>query len=195
MALFFEHVLSLPPAFHSESHSGRVLKIMLGGVDSLFGVWLSFFREHLATFVAILILLPLSLVLNWRLGLLLVVLIAVFARAHRAGHLAHRDSAQGQVEEYHSRLATRAGDALGNVPLIHSYVRLAAEARALAYTMRRVLVAQYPVLNLWAMVSVLTRAASTITVIAIFVLGTWLNLQRPGDASARSSASWASPRC
>ena len=180
MALFFEHVLSLPPAFHSESHSGRVLKIMLGGVDSLFGVWLAFFREHLATFVAILILLPLSLVLNWQLGLLLVVLIAIFG-VLTGLVIARTEKAQSQVEEYHSRLATRAGDALGNVPLIHSYVRLAAEARVLAYTMRRVLVAQYPVLNLWAVVSVLTRAASTITVIAIFVLGTWLNLQ--GKAS------------
>jgi ATP-binding cassette, subfamily B, beta-glucan exporter len=176
MAQYFEHVLSLPPAYHSSSHSGRVLKIMLSGVDSLFGVWLAFFREHLATFVAILVLLPLSLFLNWRLGLLLVVLIIVFA-ALTALVIARTEKAQGQVEEYHSRLATRAGDALGNVPLIHSYVRLAAEARALAYTMRRVLAAQYPVLNLWAIVSVLTRAASTITVIAIFLLGTWLNLR------------------
>ncbi|QLH39822.1 MAG: glucan ABC transporter ATP-binding protein/ permease [Defluviicoccus sp.] len=180
MALFFEHVLSLPTAFHSESHSGRVLKIMLSGVDSLFGVWLAFFREHLATFVAILVLLPLSLSMNWRLGLLLVVLIAAFA-VLTALVIARTERRQGKVEEYHARLATRAGDALGNVPLIHSYVRLAAEARALAYTMRRVLAAQYPVLNLWALVSVLTRAASTITVVSIFLLGTWLNLR--GQAS------------
>ena len=180
MATFFEHVLSLPPSFHSQSHSGRVLKIMLGGVDNLFGIWLAFFREHLATFIAILVLLPLSLFLNWRLGLLLIVLIAIFA-VLTALVISRTEKAQGQVEEYHSRLATRAGDALGNVPLIHSYVRLAAEARALAYTMRRVLVAQYPVLNLWAVVSVLTHAASTITVIAIFLLGTWLNLR--GQAS------------
>jgi ATP-binding cassette, subfamily B, beta-glucan exporter len=176
MALFFEHVLSLPPSFHNQSHSGRVLKIMLGGVDNLFGIWLAFFREHLATFIAILVLLPLSLSLNWRLGVLLIVLIAIFA-ALTVLVISRTEKAQGQVEEYHSRLATRAGDALGNVPLIHSYVRLAAEARALAYTMRRVLVAQYPVLNLWAVVSVLTHAASTITVIAIFLLGTWLNLR------------------
>jgi len=180
MSLFFEHVLSLPPAYHSESHSGRVLKVMLSGVDSLFGVWLAFFREHLATFVAILVLLPLSLALNWRLGLLLVVLIAVFA-VLTVLVVGRTERAQGQVEEYTSRLAMRAGDALGNVPLIHSYVRLAAEARTLAYTMRRLLAAQYPVLNLWAVVSVLTRASSTITVIAIFLLGTWLNLQ--GKAS------------
>ncbi len=173
MAMYFQHVLTLPASYHSTSHSGRLLKIMLGGVDNLFGVWLAFFREHLATFVALLILLPLSLSLNWRLGLLLVVLIAVFAILTTLV-IGRTETAQAAVEEYHSRLAMRAGDAFGNVSLIHSYVRLAAEARALTFAMSRVLAAQYPVLNLWAVVSVLTRAASTITVIAIFVLGTWL---------------------
>jgi ATP-binding cassette subfamily B protein len=180
MALYFGHVLTLSPAYHSESHSGRLLKVMLAGVDNLFGVWLAFFREHLATFVAVLILLPLSLWMNWRLGLLLVFLIVVFAVLTTLV-ISRTQKAQGQVEEYHSKLATRAGDALGNIPLIHSYVRLAAEARTLRYVMRRVLAAQYPVLNFWALVSVLTRASSTIAVIAIFVLGTWLNLR--GQAS------------
>jgi ATP-binding cassette subfamily B protein len=175
MHSYFQHVLSLPPSYHTESHSGRLLKVMLQGVDSLFGIWLAFFREHLSTFVAILVLLPLSLFLNWRLGLLLVVLIAVFA-VLTTMVISRTEKAQGAVEEYHSRLAMRAGDALGNVPLIHSFTRLAAEARSLAFIMRRVLVAQYPVLNLWAMVSVLTRAASTITVISIFLLGTWLTV-------------------
>src|SRR5204862_2266030 len=46
---------------------------------------------------------------------------------------------------------------------------------------RRPLEAQYPVLNWWALLSVLTRAASTVTVIMIFVLGTWLYTQ--GEAS------------
>ena len=32
-----------------------------------------------------------------------------------------------QVEEYHSELASRAGDALGNIHLIQSFVRLGAE--------------------------------------------------------------------
>ncbi len=175
MALYFQHVLGLPPAYHTEVHSSRLLKVMLQGVDTLFGIWLSFFREHLATFVAILVLLPFSLVLNWRLGLLLVALITTFA-VLTALVIARTEKAQGAVEEYHSRLAMRAGDALGNVSLIHSFTRLAAEARSLSFIMRRVLVAQYPVLNLWAAVSVLTRAASTITVIAIFMVGTWLTL-------------------
>jgi ATP-binding cassette subfamily B protein len=189
MRRFFGHVLTLSPTYHSQSHSGRLMKIMLTGVDHLFGVWLAFFREHLATFVALLILLPLSLSLNWRLGLLLVLLIIAFAGL--TSFVVNRtEKAQGVVEEYHSRLAMRAGDALGNIPLIHSYVRLSAEMRTLGFVMRRVLAAQYPVLNLWALMSVLTRSASTITIIAIFVLGTYLNLQ--GRASVGEIVTFSS---
>ena len=82
MATFFEHVLVLPFAFHHSQHSGRLLKVMLTGVDHLFGIWLSFFRENLATFVALFIMLPLSLFMNWRLGSLLIVLILFFAVAN-----------------------------------------------------------------------------------------------------------------
>jgi ATP-binding cassette subfamily B protein len=176
MALYFEHVLSLPAAFHSTTHSGTLLKVMLNGTDNLFGLWLAFFREHLSTFVAVLALLPLSLYLNWRLGLLLIALIAVFA-AVSAIVVAKTETAQGKVESYHSELAARAGDALGNVVLVQSFVRLALEARELAAVMERLLKAQYPVLNLWALMTVLSRMASTITIIAIFVLGSWLHLQ------------------
>ena len=70
----------LPAAFHSATHSGTLLKIMLAGTDNLFGLWLAFFREHLSTFVAVLALLPLSLYLNWRLGLLLIALILLCVR-------------------------------------------------------------------------------------------------------------------
>lgn len=175
MALYFEHVLSLPAAFHSGTHSGTLLKVMLNGADNLFGLWLAFFREHLSTFVAVLALLPLSLYLNWRLGLLLIALIVVFALVS-AIVVAKTEKAQGRVEAYHSELAARAGDALGNVVLVQSFVRLALEARDLAAVMERLLKAQFPVLNLWALMTVLSRMASTITIIAIFMLGSWLHL-------------------
>ena len=180
MARYFEHVLVLPFAFHNAQHSGRLLKIMLTGVDHLFGIWLSFFRENLATFVALFVMLPLSLFMNWRLGLLLIVLIAFFAIAN-AFVVGKTDRLQAEVEEYHSQLAGRAGDALGNIHLIQSFVRLAAETGEMKRIMRDTLAAQYPVLNWWALLSVLTRAASTVTVILIFVLGTWLYTR--GEAS------------
>src|SRR5689334_6606644 len=173
MATFFEHVLVLPFAFHHGQHSGRLLKIMLTGVDHLFGIWLSFFRENLATFVALFIMLPLSLFMNWRLGLLLIVLILFFATAN-AFVVGRTDRLQQQVEDRHSELAGRAGDALGNIHLIQSFVRLAAETREINRIIGETLAAQYPVLNWWALLSVLTRTASTVTVILIFVLGTWL---------------------
>ncbi|QQS13767.1 MAG: glucan ABC transporter ATP-binding protein/ permease [Rhodospirillales bacterium] len=175
MARYFEHVLALPFAFHNEQHSGRLLKIMLQGVDNLFGLWLSFFREHLATGVALFVMLPLSLFMNWRLGLLLIALILFFAVAN-AWIVARTDRLQHKVEEFHSDLAGRAGDALGNVHLIQSFVRLSHETRMLHETIRELLTVQFPVLNWWAVLSVLTRAASTLTVLAIFVTGTWLHL-------------------
>src|SRR3984893_16771405 len=60
---YFEHVLQLPLAFHGAQHSGRLMKIMLQGTDALWGLWLAFFREHLAAFVSLFVLLPLSLLI------------------------------------------------------------------------------------------------------------------------------------
>ncbi len=173
MARYFEHVLALPAAFHVETHSGTLIKVMLGGADSLFGLWLAFLREHLSTFVALILLVPLSLWLNWRLAILLIVLACIFAVLATLV-IGRTQRSQEAVNAYHSELAGRAGDALGNVMLIQSYVRLALEAKQLADLMGRLLQAQFPVLNWWALVTVLTRASSTITVILIFVLGAWL---------------------
>jgi ATP-binding cassette subfamily B protein len=176
MSRFFEHVLRLPLSFHGDTHSGRLLKIMLTGADNMFWVWLGFFREHMTTFVITLVLLPLTLVLNWRLAILLILLAVVFAVA--AALVIHRtQTAQGTVEGHHAALAATAGDALSNVVVVQSYTRLADEAAAFGDTVSKLLAAQFPVLSWWAVLTVLTRASATITVILIFVLGTWLNLR------------------
>ncbi|BBK38189.1 beta-(1--_2)glucan export ATP-binding/permease protein NdvA [Allostella sp. ATCC 35155] len=180
MRNFFEHVLQLSVAFHTRTHSGRLLKIMLQGSDHLFGLWLAFFREHLATFVSLIVLLPLALWLNWRLGLLLVGLIVVFCSL-TVFVVRRAEAAQTEVESQHSELAERTGDALANVLLIQSFVRLAAEVRQLGDVMQRLLAAQFPVLNWWALATILAQSTSTVTVIAIFLLGTALHLE--GKAS------------
>lgn len=170
---FFEHVLQLPPAFHDATHSARLLKIMLTGTDHLFAVWLGFFREHFANFIALFVLMPLTIFLNWRLALLLIALVTLFALV--TGAVIHRThSLQWEVERYHSDLAQRAGDALGNVVLIQSFVRLGAEVRALREVADRLLAAQFPVLGWWALLTVLTRAASTVATLSIFALGAFL---------------------
>jgi ATP-binding cassette subfamily B protein len=176
MANFFEHVLTLPLSFHVNTHSGRVLKVMLDGAAGMQWLMLSFFREHFASFIALLVLLPLSLLYNWRLGLLLVVLLGIFT-VLTAAVLRKTETMQGSVERYHSSLAEHASDALGNVPVIQSFTRVETEARALRGIIDQLLAAQTPVLSWWALAAVATRASATLTILAVFLLGTWLNLQ------------------
>jgi glucan exporter ATP-binding protein len=174
---YFEHVLELPLAFHGDVHSGRLMKIMLQGTDALWSLWIAFFRDHLAAFVSFLVLLPLSLVLNWRLGLLLMALCAIFAGL-TAFVLRKTESMQGSVEQHYSELAERASDTLGNVALVHSFARVEAEVSELKAVVDRLLAAQIPVLSWWALIAVLTRAATTITILSIILLGAWLFAQR-----------------
>ena len=176
MGRFYRHVLYLPLSFHGEAHSGRLLKIMLSGADNMFWTWLGFFREHLTTFVMVAALLPLTLALNWRLAVLLILLSAVFAAA-AAFAIDRTQTGQGMVEDQQAALAAGAGDALSNVMVVQSFVRLADEAATFGDRVSRLLAAQYPVLTWWAALSVLTRASSTVTVILIFVLGTLLHLR------------------
>jgi glucan exporter ATP-binding protein len=173
---YFNHVLHLPLAYHSGTHSGRLMKVMLQGADSLWGLWLSFFRDHFAAFVSLIVLLPIAVYMNWQLGLLLVALLIVFALII-AYVWRQTESLQRGVEGIHSDLAERASDALGNIALIQSFTRIEAEVSNLRDVATRVIKAQMPVLTWWAIVSVLTRSATTITIIAIFVVGTWLHIQ------------------
>jgi ATP-binding cassette subfamily B protein len=175
MSRYFEHVLALPLSFHGDVQSGRLMKVMLAGSDHIFATWLSFFREHLTTFFAVAVLLPLTLWMNWRLGLLLIALVIVFAILV-AYVISKTDRAQSEVERYQTELAGNAQDALSNIVVVQSFTRLNSEARIFGDIVRNVLDHQFPVLNWWAVVTVMTRAASTLTVIAIFILGTVLHL-------------------
>jgi ATP-binding cassette subfamily B protein len=175
MALYFEHVLQLPLSYHSSVHSGRLMKVMLEGAQGMFSLWLSFFRENCASLAALVIMLPLSLVVNWRLALMLIVLVVLFG-CMTAFVLRKTETLQRSVEEHNSSLAERASDALGNVPVIQSFTRVEDEVRAVRELINRVLVAQMPVLSWWALAAVGARTAATLTLLGIFLLGIWLHL-------------------
>ncbi|HEY7231054.1 MAG TPA: glucan ABC transporter ATP-binding protein/ permease [Pseudolabrys sp.] len=170
---YFEHVLQLPLAYHGHTHSGRLMKVMLQGTDTLWSFWLGFFREHLAAFISLFILVPLSLAINWRLAILLIVLCVVFA-VLTALVIHKTETMQNVVQTHHSDLAERASDALGNIALVQSFARVETEVTALKSVSERLLAAQFPVLSWWAIATVLTRASTTLTVLAIIVLGSWL---------------------
>ena len=173
---YVEHVLHLPLAQLTKTHSGRLIKIMLQGTDTLWWLWLSFFREHLAAIVSLFILVPVALYINWRLALVLIALCLVF------GFLTHfilrkTQALQQQIEGHHSDLAELTSDTLSNIALVQSFARIQIEMKSLQQISQRVLGAQFPVLSWWAVVTVLTRAATTISILCIIVLGVWLFTQ------------------
>ncbi len=170
---YFEHVLQLPLSFHGGVHSGRLMKVMLSGTDTLWWLWLGFFRQHLAALVSIMVLLPLAIYLNWRLGLLLVGLSLLFAGL-TVFILRKTEAMQKSVERYYSDLAERASDTIGNVAVVQSFTRVEAEVNGLRQVIERLLGAQMPVLSWWALVSTLTKASTTLTMLAILVLGLYL---------------------
>src|SRR5262249_6614996 len=78
---------------------------------------------------------------------------------------------QRSVERYYSDLAEHASDALGNVALVQSFTRVELEVHAMRNVAERLLGAQIPILSWWALVSTLTRTATTLTMLAILILG------------------------
>jgi ATP-binding cassette, subfamily B, beta-glucan exporter len=173
---YFEHIMQLPLTFHTGIHSGRLMKVMLQGTDALWRLWLGFFREHFAAIMSLIVLLPLSLYLNWRLAILLFVLCVIFTVLTTIV-VRKTYSMQSQVEQHFSDLAARASDALGNVALVQSFVRVDAEVQDLRSVAGKLLSVQLPVLSWWAIVSVMTRASTTVTILAIFVVGIVLHGQ------------------
>jgi ATP-binding cassette subfamily B protein len=167
---YFEHILQLPLSFHTGTHSGRLMKVMITGTNTLWGLWLSFFREHFTSFVSLFILMPLTLFLNWRYGLLLILLCCIFA-CLIAFVLRRTEKLQSKVETFYTDQAERTSDTLGNIALIQSFARIDMEVDAMRRVGTELLGAQMPVLWWWALATVLTRASTTITMLLILVVG------------------------
>src|ERR1700730_6292812 len=173
---YFDHIMQLPLSFHSGMHSSRLMKVMLNGTDSLWRLWLGFFREHFAAIMSLVVLLPLSLYINWRLAILLFALCVVFT-VLTTFVVRKTYGLQSEVETHYGDLSARASDALGNVALVQSFVRIDAEVQGLRFVADKLLSVQMPVLSWWALVTVITRASTTITVLAIFTVGIALHQQ------------------
>jgi ATP-binding cassette, subfamily B, beta-glucan exporter len=173
---FFDHVLQLPMLFHGESHSGRLMKVMLAGTDALWVLWLDFFRDSFAAGATLVVLLPLAIYLNWPLGLMMLVIAVIFGAL--TGLVIYKtETLQRTVERHYSDLAERASDTLGNIALVQGFARVEAEVTGLRTIADDLLAAQIPVLSWWAVIAVLTRASTTLTLLGIFLVGVWLHFQ------------------
>jgi len=172
----FEHAIVLPISYHAEKGSGAVVRTILAGTDALFWNWLSFLREQFVAFVGLIVLVPTAVYMNAQMAVILAALAVVYVLANV--YVARRTSKdQAAVEQYHNNVYGRVGDVLGNVTVVQSYARFASEMQAMRTIMAELLMAQYPVLTWWGLLTVLTRTAATITVVAIYAVGALLVAQ------------------
>ena len=176
LGLAFEHAIVLPIGYHAEKGSGAVVRTILAGTDALFWNWLSFLREQFVAFVGLVVLIPTAVHMNAMMALILAALAVIYVLANV--YVARRTSKdQAAVEQYHNNVYGRVGDVLGNVTVVQSYARFASEMQAMRTIMAELLMAQYPVLTWWGLLTVLTRTAATITVVAIYAVGALLVAQ------------------
>nr|WP_232473998.1 ATP-binding cassette domain-containing protein [Sphingomonas sp. MA1305] len=117
--------------------------------------------------------LPIAMLTNWRLALVLVALLVVYALVNLIV-MQHTARGQAQVETRFTDLSGQLGDLLGNVSVLQSFLAVPGELRQVKTSLHDLLHAQYPVLNWWALSAVLTRGASSIAIVAIFGVGSML---------------------
>jgi ATP-binding cassette subfamily B protein len=180
MSVAFERALTLPISYHAERGTGAVVRTILAGTDSLFWTWLSFLREQLTAFIGIVFLIPTAIRIDPTMAAILGALASIYLLLNL---MVLRKTSAGQtaVEQYHNTVYGRVGDVLGNVTVVQSYSRMAAEMQAMRDIINELLAAQYPVLTWWGVLTVLTRAAATITMVAVFAFGSVLAAR--GDVS------------
>lgn len=166
----FGRIISMPLAWHHQRGTSNALHTLLRASETLFGLWLEFMRTHLATIVALSMLLPTALSMDWRLSSVLIVLGIVYWIIGRTV-MNRTKEGQASVEGHYHTVFSHVSDSISNVTVLHSYNRIEAETKALKGFTERLIAAQFPVLDWWALASALNRMASTISMLIILVIG------------------------
>jgi glucan exporter ATP-binding protein len=169
----FGRIISMPLSWHTQRGTSNALHTLLRACETLFGLWLEFMRQHLATAVALTLLVPTAFVMDVRLSLVLVVLGVLYVVVGKFV-MTRTKEGQASVEDHYHTVFSHVSDSISNVSVVHSYNRIEAETRELKNFTQKLISAQLPVLDWWALASALNRMASTISMMAILVIGTFL---------------------
>ncbi|SIR40712.1 ATP-binding cassette, subfamily B [Rhizobium sp. RU20A] len=169
----FGRIISMPLSWHSQRGTSNALHTLLRACETLFALWLEFMRTHLATAVALVLLVPTAFAMDYRLSIVLVVLGISYVIVGKVVMDKTRDG-QAAVENHYHTVFSHVSDSISNVSVVHSYNRIEAETRELKKFTERLISAQFPVLDWWALASALNRIASTISMMVILIIGTFL---------------------
>jgi ATP-binding cassette, subfamily B, beta-glucan exporter len=169
----FAKIISMPLSWHHQRGTSNALHTLLRAGETLFGLWLEFMRTHLATAVALALLIPTAFSMDVRLTSVLIVLAVLYVIIGKTV-MNRTKEGQASVESHYHTVFSHVSDSISNVSVLHSYNRIEAETRALKEYATKLLSAQYPVLDWWALAGALNRIASTLSMLVILVIGTLL---------------------
>jgi ATP-binding cassette subfamily B protein len=169
----FSRIISMPLGWHHQRGTSNALHTLLRACETLFGLWLEFMRNHLSTVIALTLLVPTAMSMDLRLSAVLIVLGIAYWLIGRVVMSRTKDG-QASVENHYHTVFSHVSDSISNVSVLHSYNRIEAETKALKSFADRLLEAQYPVLDWWAIASALNRMASTIAMMVVLIIGTLL---------------------
>ncbi|MBY3028928.1 glucan ABC transporter ATP-binding protein/ permease [Rhizobium leguminosarum] len=169
----FGRIISMPLGWHHQRGTSNALHTLLRACETLFGLWLEFMRNHLSTVIALALLIPTAMSMDLRLSAVLMVLAIAYWLIGRVVMSRTKDG-QASVENHYHAVFSHVSDSISNVSVLHSYNRIEAETRALKSFADRLLEAQYPVLDWWAIAGALNRMASTIAMMVVLIIGTML---------------------
>ncbi|TIX35550.1 MAG: glucan ABC transporter ATP-binding protein/ permease, partial [Mesorhizobium sp.] len=169
----FERVITMPLAWHHQRGTSNSLHTLLRAVETLFSLWLEFMRQHLSTVVALVLLVPTALSMDIRMSMVLLALGALYVGI---GRLVMRRTRAGQasVERHFHQVFAHVSDSVSNVAVLQSYNRIGHETDALKRYVKNLLDAQYPVLDWWALANALHRLSSTISMMVVLLIGSYL---------------------
>ncbi len=169
----FERVITMPLSWHHQRGASNALHTLLRAVETLFSLWLEFMRQHLATAVALLLLIPTALSLDIRMSMVLIALGAAYVLI---GRLVMKKTNDGQraVERHYHNVFAHVTDSVSNVAVLQSYNRIGHETKALREHVSELLKVQNPVLDWWALASAMHPLASTISMMVVLMIGALL---------------------
>ncbi|MCO6390188.1 glucan ABC transporter ATP-binding protein/ permease [Aliihoeflea aestuarii] len=166
----YENMITMPLSWHSKRGTSYSLHTLLRGVEAMFSLWLEFMRQHLSTAVALVLLVPTAIALDLRMSMVLLALGVSYVTINRIVMKRTKDG-QAAVEQHYHKVFAHVSDSVSNVSVLQSYGRVQQETQALKEHVQRLINAQYPVLDWWAIASALQRLSSTISMMVVLIIG------------------------
>lgn len=170
---FFSHTMQLSMAFHTSTSSGKMSKELIRGSDNLFYTHLDFFRKVMPEIFTIILLVPLIIYLNWKMGLFVVflwfstTLLAVFS-------VKKTFTAQEAVEKYYTQLSALYNDTFANIGIVKSFTLTGIKYRELQGLLKKRLEKQYPILYWWGFLISFSKVINIIISLGVIFFWSYL---------------------